>query len=104
MGMGFSHHRVPSLSNTAIRSSLEMWFGPSPVTDSTNSTMACRVSVSFQEGSGLALSSTLMSIVIPFAVCLPLSHELKQRHSAAEQQSTLPSGATAREYLRVGWP
>jgi hypothetical protein len=34
-GMGFSHHRVPSLSNTAIRSSLGMWFGPSPVTDST---------------------------------------------------------------------
>ena len=42
MGIGFSHHSVPWLSNTATRSSGGAKSGePSVVTRSTNSTMAC---------------------------------------------------------------
>jgi hypothetical protein len=47
IGIGFSHQRVPSLSNTATRSS----GGTSRVAASTNSTIACRVALSCQDAS-----------------------------------------------------
>ena len=53
MGIGFSHHRVPSLSNTATRSAAGTNSGdPSVVTRSTNSTMACLLAPARQLGSG----------------------------------------------------
>ena len=39
IGIGFSHHSVPSLSNTAMRSSTGT--GPSRRTRATKSTIAC---------------------------------------------------------------
>src|SRR4051794_41373974 len=43
MGIGFSHHSVPSLSNTATRCSTGTGGEPSaPVTRATKSTTACR--------------------------------------------------------------
>jgi hypothetical protein len=53
MGIGFSHHSVPSLSNAATRS----WGGtksgePSLVTRSTSSWMACLLAPARQLGSG----------------------------------------------------
>src|SRR5262245_5161796 len=51
-GIGFSHQSVPSLSNTATRSSAATNVGAlSSQTCSTNATIARRVAVSFQEGS-----------------------------------------------------
>jgi hypothetical protein len=49
IGIGFSHHRVPSLSNTATRSSGGTNSGdPSVVTRSTNSRIAVAAGPSFQ--------------------------------------------------------
>jgi hypothetical protein len=45
IGSGFSHHSVPSLSNTATRSSTGT---PSARVRSTNSTTACRAAPGFQ--------------------------------------------------------
>ena len=56
IGIGFSHHRVPSLSNTATRSSGATKSGPpSRVTASTKETMALRVAVSLHDGSACVL-------------------------------------------------
>jgi hypothetical protein len=53
MGMGFSHHRVPSLSKTATRSSGgTASLPPGEVTDSTKARMACLLAPSRQLGSG----------------------------------------------------
>jgi hypothetical protein len=42
IGIGYSHHSVPSLSNTAKRSSTGTGTDPSPpLTRATNSTIAC---------------------------------------------------------------
>ena len=50
MYIGFSHHSVPSLSNTATRASAATKSGPpSAVTRSTKSTIADFVGPSFQE-------------------------------------------------------
>ena len=54
IGIGFSHHSVPSLSNTAIRSS------GATAADSANSTIACLVGVSLQELRCWASSATLL--------------------------------------------
>ena len=49
IGIGFSHHNVPSLSNTATRSSTGTATDPSsPHTRSTNATIASLVGPSFQ--------------------------------------------------------
>ena len=45
IGIGFSHHKVPSLSNTATRSSTGT---PSETVRSTNSTTACFAAPAFQ--------------------------------------------------------
>ncbi len=45
IGIGFSHHSVPSLSNTATRSSTGT---ASDTVRSTNSTIACFAAPSFQ--------------------------------------------------------
>ena len=52
IGIGFSHHRVPSLSNTAMRSS----GGTSLAAFSTKSTIALLESPSFQRESGSSSS------------------------------------------------
>ena len=59
IGIGFSHHRVPSLSKVATRSSGGT--NPAPplrVADSTNATIALRVAVSRQEGRGSVRAGT----------------------------------------------
>jgi hypothetical protein len=53
IGIGFSHHRVPSLSNVATRCSSGIEPGPlAELAASTNCVIAWRVGVSFQDGSG----------------------------------------------------
>jgi hypothetical protein len=53
MGIGFSHHSVPSLSNTATRSSGGTKSGePSVVTRWTNSWIACLLAPARQLDSG----------------------------------------------------
>src|SRR5215218_10825723 len=50
MGIGFSHHRVPSLSNTATRSADGTWSSPpGVVTRSTNSMIAARAAPAVHE-------------------------------------------------------
>jgi len=50
IGIGFSHHRVPSLSNTATRSAAGRNSGdPSAVTRATKSRMAATAAPSFQD-------------------------------------------------------
>ena len=51
IGIGFSHHSVPSLSHVAMRASGGTWSGPSPVTRSTNSMIAALVGVSRHDAS-----------------------------------------------------
>ena len=49
IGIGFSHHNVPSLSNTATRSSTGTAADPSaPQTRATNATIACLAAPSRQ--------------------------------------------------------
>ena len=57
IGIGFSHHRVPSLSKTAILSSGAISSGlPSVVARSTNCRTACFGGPSCQLGSGSQVS------------------------------------------------
>src|SRR5262249_27235926 len=49
IGIGFSHHSVPSLSKVAMRSATGTRSGPSVVTRETKSMIAWRVGVSFQD-------------------------------------------------------
>ena len=48
IGIGFSHQRVPSLSNVAMRSDGGTKFGPSSVTERTKSRIASLLLPSFQ--------------------------------------------------------
>ena len=60
--IGFSHHNVPSLSNTATRSAGGTKSGPpSVVTRATKSTIALVAGVSFHEASA-ALASSVAAI------------------------------------------
>src|SRR5438874_2360900 len=62
IGIGFSHHNVPSLSNTATRSSTGTASGPSPHTRPTNSTIACLTAPSRHPGSSLGWDETADSV------------------------------------------
>ncbi len=55
IGIGFSHHRVPSLSNVATRSSTGTKPSPGSVTARTNARIAVFVAPSFQPGSGSSM-------------------------------------------------
>src|SRR6476620_1235302 len=57
MYIGFSHHSVPSLSNTATRASGATYSGPSVVTRPTKSTIADFVGPSFQVESSTMCSA-----------------------------------------------
>ena len=58
IGIGFSHHSVPSLSNTATRSSTGTGSVPSaPRTRSTNAITASRAAPSCQLASGSGISA-----------------------------------------------
>ena len=59
IGIGFSHHKVPSLSKTATRSSTGTAADPSsPQLRSTNSTIACLVGPSRQLDSNSAVTTS----------------------------------------------
>jgi hypothetical protein len=59
IGIGFSHHSVPSLSNTATRSSVG-----TDAARATNSTMACLAGPSLQLESVLTPDTTSMLLVL----------------------------------------
>jgi hypothetical protein len=66
MGIGCSHHRVPSLSNTATRSAGGTKFGdPSVVTRRTNSWMACLLAPVRQLGSPLPVGPAWEAATTP---------------------------------------
>ena len=71
IGIGFSHHRVPSLSNTATRSSIGTAGDPSsPLVRRTKSTIACFVGPSRhveRESSAMVHSPGLLGHVRDFA-------------------------------------
>ena len=61
IGIGFSHHRVPSLSNTATRSSTGTASAPSQVR-ATKSKIACFVAPSRQLASAVVLDELTISV------------------------------------------
>ena len=64
-GMGASLHRVPSLSNTAIRSGMGTKSAlPSVAVRFTKSRMACLAGPSFQLASGSVVAATAVSAVV----------------------------------------
>src|SRR3954453_20010247 len=62
MGIGFSHQRVPSLSNTATRSSTGTASAPSQVR-ATKSTIACFAAPSSQVTSAVAFDEPTFSVL-----------------------------------------
>jgi hypothetical protein len=74
IGIGFSHHKVPSLSKTATRSSIGTVADPSaPQIRSTNSTIACLVGPSRQPDSNSAFTVTFRSCLCARGRFLPAS-------------------------------
>src|SRR6476469_1900621 len=61
IGIGFSHHRVPSLSNTATRSSTGTASAPSQVR-ATKSTIACFAAPSRQAASAVGFDEPTVSV------------------------------------------
>src|SRR4051794_14130672 len=75
IGIGFSDHSVPSLSNTARRSSTGTGGDPSrPQTRSTNATIARRVGVSRQVESSAAACSGAFWVDVMTALLLARHH------------------------------
>src|SRR5580765_5867046 len=79
IGIGFSHQRVPSLSNVAIRSAGGTNSGPpSVVTRSTKSRIAARVGVSRHEASTSVIAgSGPVSCPEDTAGSLPHQHQFR---------------------------
>src|SRR3954462_14160623 len=61
IGIGFSHHRVPSLSNTATRSSAGTASAPSEVR-ATKSKIACFAAPSCQQASAIDFDELTVSV------------------------------------------
>src|SRR5512132_960239 len=102
MGIGFSHHSVPSLSNTATRSSGgTVSIPPSVVTRWTKSKMACLLAPSRQLPSGSpvgpawegATSRAPAWLVAAMARLLPYCYVLECRPAGA----AAPAHSAARE-------
>ena len=64
IGIGFSHHSVPSLSNTATRSSTGTASAPSQVR-ATKSTIACFAAPSRQLASAVVFDEPTISVSGP---------------------------------------
>ena len=82
IGIGFSHHSVPSLSNTATRGS---------GAPATNSSIVARVAVSFQDARSVTrVRRGHMALDIDVDVVRDIEHDLGDRAAGEREARAVP--------------